>query len=416
MKFYDAQFKSPFFDPIVITVLLWIFVFVGSMFSALDDWQTEAFIFIATGIFFHLFGLGICRLVHSSFSREAFHGVVPVPVALSVLKRGLIFRMLLSNFFFVLMVAAFVFFIVAYLNVVPSMDTKGLLIARNMYLDEAKGLSDKLFIYTTHFTLLGIVAMYFTGCTYLIKHESRIKGSAFLFNIISLVTFFVALLTTGRTAPLLVLFFYAFYSYRFRVHSEQVVLGSAGLFVFLMFFGVAFALGKEGLGDSKSIDIGEAFFNLGRVYFFSAPLAMQDVYLNALTVSDACSNIFAYPIDLLRKFGLFESCGPKTLDFVFVPVATNVFTFVRAYWEDFGWAFPFAMFVSGVIVEFVYARSFLQPNFYVFIYPFFLNSVVLQIFEEQLFANGSVFLYLVFFYIVFKVCFDFFVGKVFRPR
>ena len=134
--------------------------------------------------------------------------------------------------------------------------------------------------------------------------------------------------------------------------------------------------------------------SLGRIYFFSAPVALQEVVLHGATVSNGCSNIFAYPIDLLKKVGLFGNCDVRELDFVFVPVATNVFTFMRAYWEDFGLAYPLAMFATGYLIESVHRRAFLAAGFSAFIFPFILNAVLLQIFEEQLFANGSVFAYL----------------------
>ena len=406
MKFYDAQFRTGFLDPILISISLWTFVLLGSMFSGLVGWQIQGFIFVLTGVLFHIAGLGVCRLVHRFFSRQRLTAT-PYYSAFSLPKKLWFFRStVIPTLLLFIIASGLVFFSRAYLDIVPSLDTKGFLVARKAYLEEAMGLSDKLLIYTTHLSLFGMAAMYFTGSEFASGQGSGLGVSSWLFKVISAATFLVSLLTTGRTAPLLVLFSYAFYSYRFRVHTERTMVLSLGIFAFVMFFGVAFALGKEGLGDEKSIDVGDALLNLGRVYFFSAPLAMQDVFLNSLTVSNACSNIFSYPIDLLKKLGLFEACGPKTLDFVFVPVATNVFTFVRAYWEDFGWAFPFAMFFSGVIIEAVYARTFLRPGFFLFIYPFFLNSVILQVFEEQLFANGSVFSYLVIFYIGLRFFFE----------
>ena len=33
-------------------------------------WQIQGFIFVLTGVLFHISGLGVCRLVHRLFSRQ----------------------------------------------------------------------------------------------------------------------------------------------------------------------------------------------------------------------------------------------------------------------------------------------------------------------------------------------------------
>ena len=282
----------------------------------------------------------------------------------------------------------------------PSLDAAGFLVARNLYLEEVRGIKEKFFLYTTHFTLLGIGMLFFAARTYreaadLGEHTSKVQ-----LNVIATSTFVLALMTTGRTAPLLVILCYSFYCLRFRIFPKKKIIIAFAVASLAMFFVVALALGKEGLGDSDQSTIGEALINLGRIYFFSAPVAMQEVLLHERVVSNACSNIFSYPVDLMKKAGFFLHCDVRELEFVFIPVATNVYTFLRAYWEDFGWAFPLMLFLSGYLIEFVHQRAFTAASYFAFIFPFVLNAVLLQIFEEQLFANGSVFAYLTASYIV----------------
>lgn len=294
------------------------------------------------------------------------------------------------------LIAGVAFFARAYVEIIPSLDSLGFVVARNAYLDEVRGNSEKFFIYTTHLTLLGMTVMFYAAREYeraksLYPRRSRLPVSA-----VALVTFAAALLTTGRTAPLLVILSYSFFCLRFRVFGKRTIVLAFVLASLSMFFLVALALGKEGLGNSEMSGPGEAILNLGRVYFFSPPVALQEIVMRDAVVSNAaaCSNIFSYPVSLAKKFGLFPDCEVRELDFVFIPVATNVYTFFRAYWEDFRWGYPFAMFVTGYLIELVHSAAFRSARYGAFIYPFFLNALLLQIFEEQLYANGSVFAYL----------------------
>jgi len=305
----------------------------------------------------------------------------------------------------VVLIAGITYFAYAYSEVVPALDATGFLAARNTYLEEVRGLRDKQFLYTTHLTLLGLGATYFAALYFRRASDAGLRPSRAPANSLAVITFIAALMTTGRTAPLLVILSHSFFCLRFGLYAKKQVIAMFGLLSLSMFVVVAVALGKEGLGDGSSTDTSEALMNLGRVYFFSAPAAMQEVLLRGAVVSNACSNIFSYPIDLLKKVGLFSDCDGRELGFVFVPVATNVYTFLRAYWEDFGLMYPAALFIIGYVIELIYESAFRSDGFAAFIYPFVLNSVLLQVFEEQLFANGSVFSYLMLSFLLCRVAF-----------
>ncbi len=401
MKSNDAFVKTKFVDPIWITTILWLFILIGAATAELNPLSSVFLIFLFVGIGSHLCGMTMRRVIGIKRSHNidvAVGSTCPHQFAntLRACKRSI----RVTWYLFPLLVAGMVYFFWAYSKVVPSFDTVGFLAARSAYLDEVRGLTDKLFLYTTHLTLFGIVVLFFSSRAYREATVLGVRVSRTQVNLVATVTFVVSLLTTGRTAPLLVILCFSFYCLRFGLFGKRTIVAAFALMSVSMFFVVAFALGKEGLGDTSLIDAGESLINLVRIYFFSAPIAMQEVFINNQVVSNACSNLFSYPIDLLKKLDMFAQCDVRELDFVFVPLATNVFTFFRAYWEDFGWAYPAAMFVTGYLIETVHIRAFQKPAYCAFIFPFVLNSVLLQIFEEQLFANGSVFAYLSVIYVV----------------
>ena len=377
---------------------MWAFVLTGACVSGLDPLTPGFLLFAALGIGAHLAGMATRRLQGRKHLRKFSATQTPTVVLARQWRRG----RRISVLMLLALALGVAFFLHAYAQLVPSLDAIGLVAMRNVYLDEVKGTGDKLFIYTTHLTLLGIVVMYFMARNHSVGTQLGLRQSRVLFNMVATASFCAGLLTTGRTAPLLVIICYTFYCLRFRLYTKNRIVGSFFALSIAMFFLVALALGKEGLGDDSALS---ALGNLFKVYFFSAPAAMQAVFVHNLSVTDVCSNIFSYPVDLAKKFGYFQQCDVRDLDFVFVPVATNVFTFLRSYWEDFGWGYPVALFCVGYLIEANYEGARRKDGFAAFIYPFVLNSLLLQIFEEQLFANGSVFAYLAVFYLILRLLF-----------
>jgi oligosaccharide repeat unit polymerase len=397
MRSATASPQTGFVDPIRITLVLWLFVIVGAVATNLNPLQPTFLAFVALGVGAHVMGMALCRFVehrrHGKRHRSAAFGVA------AIVRRDLSSAQHATAWLALLLAIGLLYFIHAYADIVPSLDAAGFVAARGVYLEEARGLRDKQLLYTTHLTLLGLAVLFFTARAYGHAAEHGIRPSRLPMNLLAIVTFLTALLTTGRTAPLLVILSYAFYCLRFRILGKWTIIAGFTILSLTMFVGVAFALGKQGLGGDDSIDTSAAMMDLARVYFFSAPVALQDVVLRGEVVSNACSNLFSYPIDLLRKFGFFPHCEVRELEFVFVPVATNVFTFIRAYWEDFGPVFPLALLASGFLIEAVHRRAFATRGYATFIFPFVLNAVLLQVFEEQLFANGSIFAYLTLAYV-----------------
>lgn len=392
MKRGAASPSTRFADPIWITVALWLWVVIGALAVDLNPLSPLFLCLLAVAVASHVAGMAVRRLtrLHSSFRQ---------PVS-QLTRRTHDKATRTTTLLLAVLIGAFVFFARAYAEVVPSLDSLGFLAARNAYLEEVRGLREKLFLYTTHVTLLGIAVLFYATRAYGHAHRAGLRPSKTPVNAVAIATFAVALLTTGRTAPLLVILSYSFFCLRFGIYNKKTIVVAFGICALTMFFLVALALGKEGLGDSDQISAADALLNLGRIYFFSAPVAVQEVVMNGVVVSNACTNTFSYLVDLAKKVGLFQHCDVRELDFVFVPVATNVYTFFRAYWEDFGWGYPIALFMVGYLIESVHIAAFTRERYGAFIYPFFFNALLLQVFEEQLFANGSVFAYLTLGYIV----------------
>lgn len=400
MQYNDTFARTKFVDPIWVTTSLWFFVILGTTTTELTPLTPAFLIFLIIGVGSHLCGMVIRRVIGRKRGYEFYadsSGLRPhlLTIRLRIRKRLIRVTWCLLAF----LIVGMVYFLWAYSKVIPSFDTVGFLAARLVYLEEVRGIRDKLFIYTTHLTLLGIVVIYYASRAYRELAPLNTKASKIQVNLAAIITLAISILTTGRTAPLLVILSYSFYCLRFSLYKKKTIVTAFCILSVCMFFVIAFALGKEGLGESNSTSTGESLINIVRIYFFSAPAAMQEVFINNQVVSNVCSNIFSYPIDLMRKLGMFAQCDVRDLEFVFVPVATNVFTFLRAYWEDFGWAYPVAMFTTGYLIETVHIRAFQRPAYSAFIFPFILNSIILQIFEEQLFANASVLAYLTAIYV-----------------
>jgi len=392
-----VESRTRFVDPIVVTLAMWTFVFAGTSMAGLDPLEPIFQLFLVFGIATHVAGMGVRRWLMPVRARRVGE-CLRTPRA-HWHRWGKAHRLghRASIALLIILAIGVLFFLYEYAQALPSFDTVGLLAMRNLYLEETRGERPKLFIYTTHLTLFGITVMYYAARnTVWAKYSGQLTNRR-IFNLISLVALLASLLTTGRTAPLLVIVCYAYYSLRFGLYSPRRVIGSFVVLSLTMFFLVALALGKEGLGDNDALS---AIANIGKIYFFSAPAALQQVVMHGAHVDSACSNIFSYPIDVAKKFGLFANCDARELDFVFVPVATNVFTFLRAYWEDFGWTFGVGLFVAGFLIESVYRAAVQSDGFGTFFYGFILNSLLLQIFEEQLFTNGSVAVYLLFFFLL----------------
>lgn len=392
-----ALHRSGFADPIRLTLLLWAVVLTGAALTGLSPLQPQFLAIVLLAVGTHVGGMAMSRALGNARLRRALRRNAEPPLAGRAprLTPAQWRKMRRTSGALVLVhLALLAYFLRAYLDVVPSLDTLGLLAARSAYLDEIRGLSPKKFTYTTHATLLGIAIVFFT---LRLRARARLEGLpdprwTTLAAVLS--TFLMSLLTTGRTAPLLVIVALSFFWARLGIyHVRTVALGFLALSS-SMFLLIALALGKEGLGSETGIGTAEALGNLARVYLFSAPAALQEVVLRNEIVSNVCTNIFAYPVDLVKKLGFFQHCEARELEFVFVPLPTNVFTSIRAYWEDFGWGFPLALFLSGMLVDLAYRASLTSDGFAAYLYPFVLNATLLQIFEEQIFANGSVLAYL----------------------
>ena len=243
MRSAAASHRTGFVDPLRITLALWLFVIAGAALADLNPLSPMFLLFVAVGIGAHVAGMGLRRT-----AGDGPHATGADAPELSRSRARSHWRRAnrTTAGMCLLLLLGLLYFIAAYADVVPSLDTAGFLAARNAYLEEVLGLRDKQFLYTTHLTLLGLSTMYFSARAY---GEARVAGlapSRLVLNLATILTFAIALLTTGRTAPLLVILSYSFYGLRFGVYSKSTIIAAFAVLSLTMFFLVAFALGKEG--------------------------------------------------------------------------------------------------------------------------------------------------------------------------
>jgi oligosaccharide repeat unit polymerase len=298
------------------------------------------------------------------------------------------------------LVAAIIGYVRAYLVRCVGFGPAAFSCARSVYLSEVMGEGPRFFIFTTHLTVFSIALLYYVGRAW----RQTAHGKA-QFVVVGLSGAALALLTTGRTAILLLFVAMAIYAAAFRLWKlRTIVLLCGGLFA-VAFILVAVLLHKGGLGDpTKSFGLGEAVVNNVRTYFLSGPAGFQEVFENPGEFSERGveSYSFFYVFQVAKKLGLVRTAIRPELPFVFVPSPTNVFTFLRPLWLDFSYGAFGVIFVLGGLIGWLWRLARGGVPVAVLVYPFFLNGVLLQPFEEQIFANLSILVYLLVFYVLLR--------------
>lgn len=193
-----------------------------------------------------------------------------------------------------------------------------------------------------------------------------------------------AVLSSGRTYLVMLLFTIAFILLLQGRTSGRRMLGFGIAGVAVIFFGVG-ALANKIVADAAD---GASLTPLDSLalYIFS-PLSAFDLALGADSSLQWGLNILRSPLAVLNALGLDATVVPLVKEFVFVPQPTNVYTVFLPYVRDFGAAGALlALALFGAIHTHLFVKAKSQDPRYVIGYSLSIYPLGMQFFQDQYFS------------------------------
>ncbi len=215
--------------------------------------------------------------------------------------------------------------------------------------------------------------------------RNPVNKALLIITLLLLVTY--AVFATGRTYFLMILSIYAGIS--FFVNSKFSIKKYLLAFVifFLLFIGVGIIYGKGGsTEDSFQENVQSSTANAG-IYLVTSLNALEIETSGTSFSMEHGDNTLRFFIKIGMQLNLIQKRKVNELvqEFVFVPYATNVFTFYSPYIRDFGRIYAWLMLAFfGVLHTWLFNRSFYLKNMRsVFYYSFLLFPLFLSFFADQ---------------------------------
>lgn len=231
-------------------------------------------------------------------------------------------------------------------------------------------------------TAVSVFAVYMSTLT---------KGQGFVerapATLVTVIAFAIAVVTTQRTAILMLLVALTFARSKEGIPSLRAI-GVAGV-LFLTFFLVAgFSVGKIGRQGSS---IGE-ILSLGWI----AALQYLLTPLSAFSISEVWINppadgaiTLRFFLKALQYFDLYTGhTSDLVQEYVFVPIPTNVYTFAHMAILDFGSAYFCYFLVIGVIIGLIFSFPRRGP-FGRSLQGFSYYAIIMTVFQDQFFSIAS---------------------------
>lgn len=163
---------------------------------------------------------------------------------------------------------------------------------------------------------------------------------------------------------------------------------AASLCVCVVFFFI-FNIFRTGLNTDSSER--QTFFDFINCYVASPPVAFSTLHKDI--GEQFGSNTFSVLYTYLNKFGFgpFEA-HPRIQEFVYVPIATNVYTILQPFYIDFGnIGVAFFAMIYGVLTGMLY-RFFKNGNLFAScLYTYLVPFLILQFFQENIFSTLQIF-------------------------
>lgn len=202
-------------------------------------------------------------------------------------------------------------------------------------------------------------------------------GSSWRYIVSIMAALVYAVLSTGRTFILIVaMVIFGLYLITGRMSAKRgiTLLAIVGI---AMFAGMGIVLGKGG-GSGVEIVLGQF-----RIYLLGGLAAFGQHIGDPVDLAWG-ANTFRTPLLVLAKLGLDVPVPELMKEYRFIPDPTNVYTFYRPYFDDFGYAGAFvAPFFFGALHGKVYVLARNGSKAWMIMFSLLLFPLFMQFFQDQ---------------------------------
>lgn len=214
------------------------------------------------------------------------------------------------------------------------------------------------------------------------------------------------LFSTGRTTFFMILLMSSGILLITRRTSPVKSVLYGGVIGLLFFSLISIVMGKGGSFDASFTDNLTGILDAFKLYLVGSLPAFAE-YMGSVSDFDYGLNNFRTLFAIMRALGADVTVVDLVQDYVYVPMATNVYTIYQPYYKDF-WVFgPIGVqFMAGIWHGYLYRKADSGSLIHVFLYSIFLYPLVIQFFQDQYFNIISIWVqiafYLVMYFFVFK--------------
>jgi len=172
-----------------------------------------------------------------------------------------------------------------------------------------------------------------------------------------------------------------------------------GVFIAILFLFYFFNLMRG--GEETDYAKNTTLLDFVAMYIMSPPVAFGTVTADISDIYGHNSLSMIYAI--IERLGIAHvETGEKLQEFVYVPIATNVYTILQPFFRDFGYiGIAFFSGVYGVFHGFLYRLSKNGNAFGICLYTYEVYILVLQFYQENIFISG---LYYILLLLVIYLC------------
>lgn len=223
-----------------------------------------------------------------------------------------------------------------------------------------------------YFVSLAFVTYLIELAYYSVQNRKRV----FILLILNL---FLAIITVSKFSFFSILFSsVVILYYRRKIRFQKILF----LFLFFLLFSIV-------LQWSRSLSGSIAIKEFLVTYLLSGAVAF-DYLADGVIGTDLGTNTFRFFYAVADAFGANVGVNNTILDFVNIPLPTNVYTVLYPFYVDFGWIgiILFALF-SGLFYGFVHRQIREGENSFLVIYAIFATYIVMQFMGEFLATNLS---------------------------
>lgn len=164
---------------------------------------------------------------------------------------------------------------------------------------------------------------------------------------------------------------------------KRRTIAIAGIVTILLFY--YFNLMRE--GEESDYSKNESLLDFVAMYVMSPPVAFCRSVREI--VPQFGLNTFEVIYDHLSRWGIGHyEVHNKRQEFVFVPIATNVYTIMQPFFRDFGyWGVAFFAWIYGLLSGILYRFSCNGNAICICLYTYMVEVLVLQFFQENIFLS-----------------------------